>query len=62
MYFSFFEKIFKGGISYISIRCDKANNQYVKSYDPKQESKIIQYLFYIIMFYVLSFFQHSGFK
>ena len=37
----FFEK---GAISYISNRYSKANNKYLKSYDPKQESKYIIYL------------------
>ena len=44
----FFEKDTKGGLSYISIyisnRYNKANNKYLKSYDPKQESKHIIYL------------------
>ena len=33
-----------GGVSYISKRYSKANNKYLKSYDPKQESKHITYL------------------
>ena len=33
-----------GRVSYISNRCSKANNSYLKSYDPKQESKHIIYL------------------
>ena len=40
----FFEKGTRGGISYISYRYSKANNKYLKSYDPKQESKHIIYL------------------
>ena len=40
----FFEKGRRGGISYISYRYSKANNKYLKSYDPKQESKHIIYL------------------
>ena len=40
----FFEKGTRGGISYISHRYSKANNKYLKSYDPKQESKYIIYL------------------
>ena len=43
MYF-FFEKGMGGGVSYISKRYSKANNKYLKSYDPKQESKHIIYL------------------
>ena len=37
----FFEKGTRDGISYISNRYSKANNKYLKSYDPKQESKYI---------------------
>ena len=37
----FFEKGTRGGISYISNRYNKANNKYLKSYDPKEESKHI---------------------
>ena len=37
----FFEKEMTGGDSYISNRYSKANNNYLKSYDPKQESKHI---------------------
>ena len=40
----FFEKGTRGGVSYISNRYSKANNKYLKSYDPKQESKHIIYL------------------
>ena len=40
----FFEKVTRGGISYISNRCNKANNKYWKTYGPKQESKHIIYL------------------
>ena len=40
----FFEKGTRGGISYISNRYSKANNKYLKSYDPKQESKHVIYL------------------
>ena len=39
-----FEKGTRGGVSYISNRYSKANNKYLKSYDPKQESKHIIYL------------------
>ena len=37
----FFEKGTRCGISYISNRHNKANNQYLKSYDHKQESNIL---------------------
>ena len=30
------EKGMKGGISYIAKRCSKANNKYMKNYDPKK--------------------------
>ena len=40
----FFEKGARGVISYISNRYSKANNKYLKSYEPKQESKYIIYL------------------
>ena len=39
-----FEKGTRGGASYISNRYSKANNKYLKSYDPKKESKQIIYL------------------
>ena len=37
----FFQKGTRGGISYISKRYIKANNKYLKSYDPKQEPNIL---------------------
>ena len=40
----FFEKVTRGGISYISNRYSKANNKYLKSYDLKQVLKHIIYL------------------
>ena len=40
----FFENRTRGGISYISNRYIKAKKKYLKSYDPKQESKHITYL------------------
>ena len=38
--YTFFEK---GGISYVSNRYNKANDKYLKSSNPKQESKHIIY-------------------
>ena len=40
----FVEKCSRGGISYISNRYSKANNKYLKYYEPKRESKYITYL------------------
>ena len=40
----FLEKGRRSGVSYISNRYSKANKKYLKSYDPKQESKRIIYL------------------
>ena len=40
----FFQKGARERISYISNRYSKASNKYLKSYDPKQESKHILYL------------------
>ena len=40
---TFFEKGTRDGISYISNRYSKAKNEYLKSYDPKKESKHIIY-------------------
>ena len=34
----FFGKDMRDGVSYISNRCNRANNKYLKSYGPKQES------------------------
>ena len=42
--YKFFEKGTRGEMSYISNRYSKANNKYLKSYIPKQESKHITYL------------------
>ena len=39
-----FEEGTRGEISYISNRYSKANNKYLNSYNPKQESKHIIYL------------------
>ena len=41
---TFLKKCTRGGISYISNRYSKSNNRYLKSYEPKQESKHIIYL------------------
>ena len=43
MYF-FTEKGLRGGISYNAKRYAKANNKYMKDYDPKKPSKFISYL------------------
>ena len=40
----FLEKATRGGISYFSNRYSKANNKYIKYYDPKQEPRHIIYL------------------
>ena len=40
----FVEKCSRGGISYISNRYSKANNKYLKYYEPKREPKYITYL------------------
>ena len=40
----FFEKGMRDEVFYISKRYSTANNKYLKSYDPKQESKHIIYL------------------
>ena len=37
----FFEKGMRGGVYYISNRYSKVNNQYLKSYEPKEEWKHI---------------------
>ena len=37
--YTFFEKDMRGRVSYVFNRYSKANNKYLKSYDPKQESK-----------------------
>ena len=40
----FIEKGLRGGISYIAKRYMKANNKYMKNYDPTKPSKYISYL------------------
>ena len=62
--FIFFEKGMRGRVSYICKRYSKVSNKYLKSYEPKQESKHIIYLnannFYG---YAMSkFLQKSSFK
>ena len=54
----------RGRISYISNRYSKSNNNYLKSYDPKQESKPIIYLDTNNLYgYAMpKFFTTSGFK
>ena len=37
----FFEKGVRGRVFYISVKYSKANNKYLKSDDPKQQSKHI---------------------
>ena len=40
----FIEKGLKEGICCIANRCPKANNKYMKNYDPKKPSTFITYL------------------
>ena len=60
----FFEKGTRGGISYFANTYSKANNKYLKFYNPKQESKHIIYLDAINLYhYAISKFPPtSGFK
>ena len=60
----FFEKDTRDGGSYISNRYSKANNKYLKSYNPKQESKHIMYLdaHNLYDYAMPKFLQISGFK
>ena len=63
MYISF-EKVLRVRIPYISNRYSKASNNYLKSYDPKQESKhIINLRANDLYGYAMSkFLLSSGFK
>ena len=60
----FFEKDMRGGVSYISNSYIKANNKYLKSYDPKKELRHIIYLDTnnLYSYAMPSFFWTSGFK
>ena len=60
----FFEKGTRGWISCISNRYSKANNKYLKSYDPTQESKHIIYLYAknLYGYAMFKFIPISGFK
>ena len=60
----FFEKVVRGGDSYISKRYSKANNKHLKCYDPKQGSKHIMHLEANNLYgYAMSkFLPASGFK
>ena len=40
----FIEKGLRGGISYIAKRYAKANNKYMKDYNPKKPSRFMTYL------------------
>ena len=60
----FFEKGTRSGISYISNKYSKANNKYLKSYDPRQEWKHIIYLYAnnLCVYAISKFLPTSGFK
>ena len=58
----FFEKGTRGGVSYISNRYSKVNNKYLKSYDPKQESKHIIDASNLYGYAMSKFLPTSGFK
>ena len=56
------EKGTRGGVTYISNRYSKANNKYLKSYDPKQESKHIIDANNLYGYAMSKFLPSSGFK
>ena len=60
----FFEKGRRSAIPYISNRYSKANNKYLKSYDPKQELKYIIYadVNNLCCYAISKFLPTSGFK
>ena len=60
----FFDKGTRGGTSYISNRYSKDKNKYLKSYDPKKESKHIIYLDAnnLYGYSISKFLPKSGFK
>ena len=59
----FFEKVTRGRFSYISTRYSKANNKYLKFYDPEQESRHIYLDTNNLYGYVMpKFLPASGFK
>ena len=61
--YTLLEKGMEGGFSYVSNRCSKANNKYLKSDDPKQESKHITQTRIICMaMRCLKFLPTSGFE
>ena len=62
--YMFFENVTRGGISYISNRCNKVNNKYLRSYDPKQKSKHIIYwdTNNLYVYAMSKFLPTSGFK
>ena len=49
-----YEKGMRGRISYISNRHNKANNKYLKSFDPKEESKHIYLVTNNLLSYAMS--------
>ena len=62
--FIFFEKSMRDEVSCISDRYSKANNKYLKSFDPKQESKHVEYLDTnnLCHYVMCKFLPTSGFK